>query len=163
MRLKFVALVLAYVACSLPNRVCAAPAKSAVGAVERYVDGVWDVRATRLAPGRVRLEYPDGRSAEAGVNEHAIVQIVAGEALASVLAEHELLLVRPLLESAGLYLVRSLRSGEDGLTIAARLQQDPRLRGVPDLALARRRAAIHVPPDDPRYGGQWYLESLTIE
>ncbi len=163
MRLKLVALVLACVACSLPNRVCAAPAKSARAEPEHYTDGAWDVRATRTAPGRVRIEYADGRSSEAGLDEHAILQLAPGELLAPALARHELALVRPLLPSAGLYLVRSLRAGEDGLTIAARLRGDPQLRAVPDLALGRRRASIHVPPNDPRYGGQWYLESLSIE
>jgi serine protease len=124
-----------------------------------YADGAQLVQAERLGPGRLRLTWPDGRSAEAGVGREAIVRTGSPDRLAA----QELDLVRPLFESAGLYLVRSTRPGEDGLDLAARLRDVPALEVVPDLALAHRRAAIDIPPDDPRYSGQWYLERLDIE
>jgi len=33
----------------------------------------------------------------------------------------------------------------------------------PDLSLIHRSAAIALPPNDPRYGGQWYLARIGIE
>jgi serine protease len=56
------------------------------------------------------------------------------------------------------------RPGEDGLDVAVRMS---RVAGVetaaPDLYLRRKRADFELPPDDPRYSGQWYLADLKIE
>lgn len=56
------------------------------------------------------------------------------------------------------------RPGEDGLDVAVRMS---RVAGVetaaPDLYLRRRPADFEVPPNDPRYSGQWYLAELKIE
>jgi subtilisin family serine protease len=75
-------------------------------------------------------------------------------------------IVRPLVPDRHLYLVRSSRPGEDGLSLVRRLT--PRLgedlvRLTPDLALPVERRSFPIPPDDPRYGGQWYLEQIGIE
>jgi serine protease len=176
----WIALGLLYVAAGPPGRVRAqaredkAASSWASATVLAYADGGKLVEVQRLGPGRVRLAWPDGRSAEAGVGPEAIIRtgsnptlvrpLPAGSDPALVrLASHDLTLVRPLFASAGLYLVRSTRAGEDGLDLAARLRDVAELEVVPDLAFARRRAAIALPPDDPRYSGQWYLKRLDIE
>lgn len=54
--------------------------------------------------------------------------------------------------------------GEDGRALAARLlAEGVARRAMPDLSLARAPSAISVPPNDPRYGGQWYLQTIGIE
>jgi subtilisin family serine protease len=64
----------------------------------------------------------------------------------------------------GIYLVEG-RAGEDGLALASRLSQLPEVAAaLPDLYLRRKRAGnLSIPPDDPRYGGQWYLKRVQIE
>lgn len=69
-------------------------------------------------------------------------------------------------ERAEIYAVRSTR-GEDPFALAQRLAPlvaAGRLRAaMPDLAFAHQRASIRVPPDDPRYGGQWFFQTIHIE
>jgi subtilisin family serine protease len=57
---------------------------------------------------------------------------------------------------------------EDALDVAQRMAQHPRVaEGAwevwPDLWLPRARAEFQVPPNDPRYGGQWYFERVAME
>ncbi|HKP64064.1 MAG TPA: S8 family serine peptidase [Polyangiales bacterium] len=55
--------------------------------------------------------------------------------------------------------------GEDGLDVAVRLSGSQAVVGaIPDLMLGRVAAAsLSVPPNDPRYRGQWYLSAIEIE
>ena len=56
---------------------------------------------------------------------------------------------------AGLQLIEVQDKGQSLETVAARLRDDPEVESV---ALDRRRFA-HAAPNDPLYGGQWYLQS----
>lgn len=116
-------------------------------------DGSRTVAATRLGPDRVRLDWGDGRMAVAGFGVHAIARLPGA-------AHPELEVVRPLMPSAGLFLVRSKRPGEDGLALATRLASS--LDILPDLAF-QRRLMFTPPADDPRRGGQWYLDVIGID
>lgn len=73
---------------------------------------------------------------------------------------------RVLSEHLGLILVESTR-GEDSLELAARLAPFVRdgilLEAYPDLAFRHRALDVAIPPDDPRYGGQFYLDEIEIE
>ncbi len=132
----------------------------------RYRDGGEEVVARRVAGesgGLARYEMMRiGRIFEARVGAEAVVQLAAGVAVAE-LARLGLSHAEPLSPRLGIFRVRG-RPGEDGVAVAARLAHEARLASaVPDLHIARRRAAIDVPPDDPRYSAQWYLEKLDIE
>ncbi len=132
-----------------------------VSKTEVYRDGTNRVAAQRQPDGRVRLTWPDGRFATAGIGPHAIAHLPASAKRASDLGDlADLIVVRPLMASADLYLVRSARPSEDGLALAARLADT--LDITPDLALARR-FAFTPPADDPRRGGQWYLDTIGID
>ncbi len=136
-------------------------------AIARYVDRGRIVRARRLgraASGRERVALDDGqRRYEAELGAHAVVTLAAGATDAN-LAALGVAIERPLMPRARLALLRSLR-GEDALALAARLATAPRAlveTAAPDLWLPH----VHhftLPPDDPRYGGQWYLDTLGIE
>ena len=106
-----------------------------------------------------------GQVFHAQVDRHAIVQLDKGVALEPILRRERLQLVRPLSRAARLYLVAARdESSQDGLRIAARLGAAPGVTiAVPDLHLRRRRHGIEIPPNDPRYAGQWYLKKLGIE
>lgn len=113
---------------------------------------------------RVHLTWPDGRTAVARVGPYALVGPAAPTPAfdAARLAPLGLEPVTVLSERLGIVRVRSRTPGEDGLSIAARLAAMPDLDVLPDFAFARRRAAIDIPPDDPRHGGQWYLDTIDI-
>jgi subtilisin family serine protease len=62
------------------------------------------------------------------------------------------------------YLVESSDPAEDGLALAARLSKVAGAESaIPDLHYERRAASFDVPPNDPRYAGQWYLKAIQIE
>jgi serine protease len=69
-------------------------------------------------------------------------------------------------ERAHIVAVRSTR-GESAFVLAERLAPLVRsgaLRSaMPDLALEHVRADIRIPPDDPRYGGQWFFGTIHLE
>ncbi len=102
----------------------------------------------------LRLAWPDGRSAEAEVDATAIVRLEPGEE-ASIEADGVRLL-RPLMPSAGLWLVEDTTGG-DGVDVAARLP-----RATPNLWLKRRLKGEPHTPTDPRFGGQWYFQNLGM-
>ena len=104
----------------------------------------------------------DGRVFRAGVGAEAVVQLAPGVAVAE-LAQLGLMRVAALSPRLRIYRVRG-REGEDGVDVAARLaHREGIASAVPDLYIERRAAAIDVPPDDPRYSAQWYLDKLDIE
>lgn len=159
--LALVALQISWLAPAPPPRV---GPDTTVG-TELFRDGARWVTAVRdrSDPTRVVLSYGAGRRARAQVGTNAIVRLAAdGADLAEVLAAGELALVRPLFPAARLYLVRSLRAGEDGLGLAVRLAADGAFDVTPDFAFRQVLTAIDVPPNDPRLGGQWYLDRIGI-
>jgi serine protease len=85
------------------------------------------------------------------------------ESLPTVLRRHRLALLRPLSAALGLYLVEG-GEHEDGAELASRLSEADGLQtAVPDLYSARHRHQLLRAPNDPRFGGQWYLAQLGIE
>lgn len=83
------------------------------------------------------------------------------------LARLELEIDEVLSSAAGIVAVRSTRAGEDALTLAERLSPHV-LAGEleaasPDLAFAHVQHDITVPPNDPRYDGQWFFDTIRIE
>lgn len=104
--------------------------------------------------------------ADVTVLRQAIVELRVTSDAASTLAALELVPVETLSFRRPLYLVESTRPGEDGLDVAVRLA--PRVAAgdlvlaSPDLGVMHRAAAIDVPPDDPRFGAQWYLDRIGI-
>jgi serine protease len=136
-----------------------------------YVDHGTAHSVTRLGTGptglvQVRVTGDRG-SFSASIDANAIVQVP--DRVADPEAHLEALgltLVRPLFVEAGLYLVRGAAS-EDGAAVAARLEPAVRsgalVQATPDLHLAHLRAQIDIPPDDPRYGGQWFYERIGLE
>lgn len=139
----------------------------------RFRDGDAVVEALRRGPaapatGRAPLEvrWPGlGRVAPATIGAEAIVQVDSPAAL----AELGLVPVRLLAPDLGLWLVRDAAGAADGLDVAVRLADritaaGPLRAAAPDLAFRLRRAdGRTTPPDDPRYGGQWYLPRIGIE
>lgn len=122
----------------------------------------------RTVDGRrvVLLRWEDGRHAEAGVGRGAIVRLEAGASPdAARLAGWSTRLVRPLMPSAGLFLVESLDDAEDGLSLARRLrplvQAGALLDASPDLWLARRKWTADR-PNDPLYPAQWFFSDLHM-
>lgn len=93
---------------------------------------------------------------------------VLGPGGEQLLAAHGVRVLRTLSRAASVALVRSLDAAEDGVALAARLtpllDEAGPLRAVyPDLALAVVPTDVAVPPNDPLYGGQWYLSRIGIE
>lgn len=108
----------------------------------------------RIVTGRFDFEAWVGATALLRRRDHALPTTTE-------LAARGLVLDRVLAPSIGLVSARA--EGEDGLDIAARLGRDAELEVVPDLLLPRAADAITIPPDDPRYAGQRYLERIEIE
>jgi MYXO-CTERM domain-containing protein len=106
-----------------------------------------------------------GRSFRAGVGVHIIIQVDSAGPEAT-LRSWGLVPVRPLMPSRGLWLARDA-AGLDALDGAGRLRPavaSGALRlAAPDLFLRRRFHTVTIPPNDPRYGGQWYLERIGME
>ncbi|RMG17393.1 MAG: serine protease, partial [Deltaproteobacteria bacterium] len=130
----------------------------------RYFDGFREVIARRDGDA-VDLYFPSlGITNRAGGSAEAVVRLAEVEAPEATLEALGLLPVRALMPSVGLWLVRDAAGG-DGLDAAARASAAgwPILYAHPDLAYP---AQIHLgpeqPPNDPRFGGQWYLERIDI-
>jgi subtilisin family serine protease len=116
------------------------------------------IAATREGGGRVTLAYDDGR----------VVHARVGDAVIAALEPHraeglELEVIRTLSRHLGLVLARSTRPREDALALTARLQRGGLVEVMPDLWLARRVTTFEPPADDPRRGGQWFLDVIGID
>ncbi len=142
----------------------------------RFVDRGHDVLAVRDGAVRVeagqRLEHVALRSGRfryhAWVGEEAIVQLAPDADVTATLARHGLRAVRALMPAASLWLVRDARDGVSSLDVAARLvsavaAHDGLTLATPDLWVERTPASINVPPNDPRYRGQWFFSRINIE
>jgi subtilisin family serine protease len=149
-----------------------------------FLDGQRPVRAVRTGPpssdaaalAPLSLRYGGGRAeVPALVGKRAIIEVAAKgseQDIAPLFAELGVRAVRPLMKSAGLWLVEDEGSG-DGLDVAARVSaqlqsntSELRARGlrsaVPDLYLRHRPLGEPFTPNDPRFPGQWYFEDLGM-
>ncbi len=109
--------------------------------------------------GLTEIRLPGPRGGRAWVGAAAIVapRGPVDWSSAGVLAARRIA-TRPLL-----YRVEG-RPGEDGRDLAARLlAMGVAADAMPDVYLEHVTRDIAIPPDDPRYGGQWYLETIGIE
>lgn len=71
---------------------------------------------------------------------------------------------RKLWDDRELWAVTSRDAAEDGEMLAQRLSATHGVAwAVADFAIPRRRESFEVPPNDPRYEGQWYLKKLQVE
>jgi subtilisin family serine protease len=113
----------------------------------------------------IRVELPDGRTFNAEIDQHALVQLAPDADPAAVWARYQLEPVQSIFAQINLYRVRSQRA-EDGLAIAGRLASalgDDLLQVIPDLWLVHTLHSYDAPPNDPRYPGQWFLDRINIE
>lgn len=113
------------------------------------------------------VDPPTGRAQTAYVDDTAVVRFAAGVDPAAAAAARGLVVVRPLYPRLSIHLVRDA-AGADGLAIAARLVDDVRagttIRGAfPNLWLRRAPRAFDGAPDDPRYVGQNYFDTIEME
>jgi serine protease len=143
-----------------------------------------------LTPIALRMR---GRTGHASIGRRAILRLAAAtnERAAAFLRAQHLIAVafrttpQPLASNSGLlssglllprqapvalnprlrvYLVESAIASEDGLALAARLSKlDGVESAIPDLYYERRLADFALPPNDPRYAGQRYLDRIQIE
>lgn len=128
----------------------------------RYFDrGHW-LTATAAPNGGLVMVRDDGVRFVGALGTDRV--IVSGPS--SALAQLEVIVDEVLSARTGIVAVHSAR-GEDPFALAERLA--PLVRSgvlsaaMPDLAFAHERANITVPPDDPRYGGQWFFQTIHIE
>ncbi|MBX2813602.1 MAG: S8 family serine peptidase [Myxococcales bacterium] len=100
------------------------------------------------------------------VDQYAIVSITS-ETSTSTWTDLELSPVEALMPSIGLWRVRDARGQRDGVQLTQELQtavSSGQLQYiVPDFGLQRQIENISIPPNDPRYPGQWYLNKINIE
>jgi serine protease len=114
----------------------------------------------------LRVRDARGRESHPHVGRSAVLTLRAGCDPAGLFARLGVRDGVSLMPAIGAWRVRSADAREDGLDLAARLgsRAEPCLRGAtPDLYLARVASQFPLPPDDPRYGGQWYLARISIE
>ncbi len=109
---------------------------------------------------------PGGGVLRGSVDEHALVRLAPGTDPA-ILSSLDLVVERTVSTTLHIYRVRSARA-EDGLDVALRLAAvtgpgRPLVDAIPDWILAHRSKGISIPPNDPRYSGQWYLDRISIE
>ncbi len=112
-------------------------------------------------------DVASGRSAPAWLGKRAIVQLAPGED-PKALDELGVRPIRALMPAIRMWLVESATDGEDGLALADRLQRHVTFgrrvqQALPDLAFARVHADLQLPPNDPRYPGQWFFQNLDME
>ncbi len=160
------ALALGFVGADLASAQLAPERAAPIASLARYRDGDRWMSAERLGADayghRLRVSLEGHPSFEAWVGDAALVRRRDGGALSDdALAARGLVRRSEIAPSIGLSIVTA--EGEDGLSIAARLANDPELEVTPDLHLRRTLTDIAVPPNDPRYSGQRYLSRIDIE
>jgi subtilisin family serine protease len=135
------------------------------------------IAAGPTATGRIagRVYDAQGRSHAAEVDAHALVQLAPGLSAAqasAILAPLGLAVVRPVSARLGQWLVASAPGtpAQDGAALAQRLSQaldasaaPGVVAAVPDLWVGHSPQSIDIPPNDPRYGGAWFLARVQIE
>ncbi|MEO1334271.1 MAG: S8 family serine peptidase [Myxococcota bacterium] len=108
-----------------------------------------------------------GRQWSAAVDAHAIVQVPQGREAAPLLQSLGLRPVEALMPSAGLWRVTDEGGFDDGVDLAERLrsavESGQLVQATPDFWLEREVSNFEIPPNDPRYSGQWYLDQINIE
>ena len=145
-------------------------AEAAGGMGERYRDGARWMHVEREPPQpgalpwvRIRRADGAGTTFRAQVDARAIVQLAPGVDRQALFSRERLQLTRELSRAVRVYLVAA-DSGEDGARIASRLARTAGVvSAIPDLHVQRVRHGISIPPNDARYGAQWYLKKLSIE
>lgn len=135
---------------------------SSASAEGRWVDrGHW-LQASASPNGGLVVVRDDGLRFAAALGTERVV--VSGPM--SAWAQEGVVLDEVLSARAHIYAVRSSR-GEDPFALAERLaplvQSGALSAAMPDLALAHARANITIPPDDPRYPGQWFYQRIELE
>lgn len=110
-------------------------------------------------------ELDTGRVFRAFVGDTALVKVRDADRAEAVLASLGVLEnARPVMARIGVFQVRD--PAGDGVALAQRLAAAGAAllaEAMPDLAIPVRLHEMQVPPDDPRYPGQWYLKKIDIE
>ena len=136
---------------------------STASAQSRYFDrGHWHL-ATPSENGGLTIVRDDGVAFSASLGTDRVLVSGAIDAL----AQSDVLVDEVLSARAAIFAVRSTRSGEDVYALAERLSllaETGVIRSaMPDLAFGHRRANISIPPNDTRYGGQWFYQTIHME
>lgn len=126
------------------------------------------VRVERLGKnesGRERVSIQGaGWKTTAEVGMKALVGFASDVAVPLFCAERGLVPERELLPSRHLWLVRDASGRRDGLALADALGGVKGVLSVEaDYYFSRTPMSMPVPPDDPKYLGQWYLSRIDIE
>ena len=129
---------------------------------------LWQVHREPGDPSRVVASRAGGPSFRARVGAHALVRVAAGLDAVEVLRALDLIAVREVSRTLRAFVVLDAHGRGDGLDLAARLSAQsgpgrPLVDAIPDWILPHRARAITIPPDDPRYPGQWYRDRIAIE
>lgn len=131
----------------------------------RYFDrGHW-LLVESAQDGQLVLRTEDGRRVDVGLGTDRVIVTLG---TATDLAGLGVVVDEVLSARTRIVAVRSAVPAQEGaLALAERLAPlvvDGMLRSaVPDLALPHARSSIAVPPNDPRYGGQWFFQTIGIE
>ncbi len=138
---------------------CVLALASTASAQSRYLDrGHWHL-ASPSENGGLTIARDDGVSFSASLGTDRV--IVTGDV--DALAQADVIVDEVLSARAQIFAVRSAR-GEDVYALAERLSSLGTLRSaMPDLAFGHRRANISIPPNDTRYGGQWFFQTIHME
>ncbi len=101
------------------------------------------------------------------IDSHAIVQVPPGQSVDTLFSSLGLRPVEALMPSIGLWRVADASGKRDGAQLAEALlpavEQGVLQQATPDFHVERQLEDISLPPNDPGYGGQWYLASMNIE
>lgn len=159
------ALIALSIALTVPTAAAAqlTPAPGGATAIVRDGRHAWTVARDPADRSRVSATRDDGATLRARVDRHAIVRVAPHLDASALLASHDVAIVRAIAPSIGAYRVVDRRGG-DGLELAARLAGAAGLiDAIPDWRVPHARRDVTIPPDDPRYPGQWYLDRIDIE
>lgn len=162
-------LLFASLSCGIAATASAQLGATSISGASTLRDGseLWSFSRDAHDPSRVIASSPRGGTLRARVDDHALVRVAPGVDARALFRALELVEERAVAPRLGIYRVRGAR-GEDGLALAERLASAagpsrPLVDAIPDWIVAHRVDAISIPPDDPRYAGQWYLDEIEIE